>query len=140
MTTDLKPDSNPSATGLGKRVLVVDDAVTVRMFCRQLLEAEGFQVEEAVNGLEALEKMMIRPADLLIVDVNMAKMDGYTLIRRIRRDPEMCGVPALMLSTGTKDAVVAHAFEAGANHYMTKPIKPEPFVAVVRLMAGVVPR
>jgi two-component system chemotaxis response regulator CheY len=133
------PAPGPVATRHGKRVLVVDDAVTIRMFCRQILEAGGFHVDEAVNGLEALEKILVEPVDLLVVDVNMTRMDGYTLLRRVRQDPGLCAIPALMLSTEDKEADHRRAFEAGANHYMTKPVKPEAFLAVVRLMAGVVP-
>ena len=68
-----------------KRVLVIDDAATVRMFCRVTLQGGGIQVEEAVNGIEGLEKAMQAPFDLYVVDVNMPKLDGYGFLRDYRR-------------------------------------------------------
>jgi len=64
-----------------KRVLVIDDATTVRLYYRQILEARGFAVEEAGNGYEGLEKALAGQFDLYVVDVNMPKMDGYTATR-----------------------------------------------------------
>jgi len=64
------------------RILVVEDGITMRMFYRQVLEDAGFEVEEAVNGLEGVERAMAESFDLLVVDVNMPKMDGYTLTLR----------------------------------------------------------
>ncbi|RYE51945.1 MAG: response regulator, partial [Rhizobiaceae bacterium] len=67
------------------KVLVVDDANLVRLYYREALELAGFEVEEALNGLEALEKLLLDPVDLLIVDVNMPQMDGITFLRALRR-------------------------------------------------------
>lgn len=135
--TEDRPAPAPDRRSPGKRVLVVDDAITVRLYCRQLLEAEGYRVEEAVNGLEGLEKALTgEPFDLFVVDVNMMKMDGYTMLRRVRQEPALRGVPAVMMTTESKDADRRRALEAGANFYMTKPIRPEPFKTVVRLMSG----
>jgi two-component system chemotaxis response regulator CheY len=119
-----------------KRILVIDDATTVRMYYRQVLEAQGFAVEEAGNGYEGLEKALTSPFDLYIVDVNMPKMDGYTLLRSIRQEPSICATPALMISTEgqNRDAVAAYA--AGANLYFQKPVRPETLVLHVRLLTG----
>jgi len=68
-----------------KRVLVVDDASLVRLYYRDALERAGFEVDEALNGLEALEKLMMAPADLLVVDINMPQMDGMTFLKVLRR-------------------------------------------------------
>ena len=65
-----------------RRVLVVDDASLVRLYYRDALERAGFEVDEALNGLEALEKLLVAPVDLLIVDVNMPQMDGLTFLQR----------------------------------------------------------
>ena len=64
------------------RVLIVDDANLVRLYYRQILEEAGFEIEEALNGLEALERLLVSPADALIVDINMPQMDGDHLPRR----------------------------------------------------------
>lgn len=122
---------------MSKRILVVDDAATVRMYCRQVLEAAGFVVDEAVNGVEGLEKALLEPTDLILVDVNMPKMDGYSMVRALRRRAELRAIPAVMVSTETREADAAKAYAAGANFYMAKPIRPDPLCGVVRLLTGV---
>lgn len=118
-----------------KHILIVDDAATVRMFHRQILESAGYQVSEAINGIEALEKALTQHYDLFVVDVNMPKMDGYSFLRELRsQDIEQA--PALMVSTEAADGDMLLAFEAGANMYMTKPIKPVDFLEHIRLCLG----
>lgn len=124
-------------TATAKRVLVVDDAITVRLFCRKLLEDAGYAVEEAVNGLEGLERLLERDIDLIVVDINMTKMDGYEMLRAIRRDPGIRATPALMMSTESRTGDMERAYAAGANFYLFKPIKPDVFLECVRLMCGV---
>ena len=67
-----------------KRILIIDDAATVRMYHRNILESAGYAVEEAMNGIEALEKALPEPFDLYIVDINMPKLDGYGFLRQLR--------------------------------------------------------
>jgi two-component system chemotaxis response regulator CheY len=119
-----------------KRILVIDDATTVRMYYRQVLEAQGFVVEEAGNGYEGLEKALMETFDLYIIDVNMPKMDGYTLLRSIRQEPAICATPVIMISTEgqTQDANTAYA--AGANLYFNKPVKPDVLALTVRMLTG----
>jgi two-component system, chemotaxis family, chemotaxis protein CheY len=119
------------------RVLIVDDATTVRMFYRDVLEGAGFAVDEAVNGFEALERTAETSYDLLVVDINMPKMDGYTFLRRLRRQPDPIAVPAIMISTESKDEDRSRAFSAGANLYLVKPVKPDVLANHARLMTGV---
>ncbi|QIT55665.1 response regulator [Aquisalimonas sp. 2447] len=118
------------------RVLVVDDAQTVRLYHRELLEQDGFQVEEAVNGLEALERLADTPYDLLLVDVNMPRMDGYTLVRRVREDSSDPGVPVIMVTTEGAATDREQALRAGANLHVVKPVQPEALLFQVRLMSG----
>jgi two-component system chemotaxis response regulator CheY len=120
-----------------RRVLVVDDGTLVRLFYRKALEAAGFQVEEAINGIEALEKLLSVPVDLVIVDINMPKMDGYSMLRAIRADAAIQGVPAVTISTESSHRDAALALEAGANFYLVKPVAPEELTEVARLIAGV---
>jgi len=117
-------------------VLVVDDAATVRAYTRQVLESDGFTVEEAVNGIEGLERALARPPDLLIVDVNMVKMDGYAMLRVLRREPALRDVPAIMVSTESKDSDREQALLAGANWYIVKPARPDALTAAARLLTG----
>src|SRR5579864_6904469 len=83
-----------------KTILVVDDAALMRLYYRSTLEAAGFRVEEALNGLEALEKLLTHPVDLLIVDINMPQMDGFTFLSVLRRkELPLAAIPALVTST-----------------------------------------
>ncbi len=120
-----------------KTVLVIDDANLVRLYYRSVLEAAGFRVEEALNGLEALEKLTVLAADLLIVDVNMPQMDGFSFLRRLRQaDPSIAAVPALVTSTESREADFAAARAAGANYYLVKPIDQQTLVAFVLILCG----
>jgi two-component system, chemotaxis family, chemotaxis protein CheY len=121
------------------RILVVDDATTVRMYYRDVLEEAGFAVEEAVNGFEGLEKAVAQSFDLILVDVNMPKMDGYAFLRQGRTMPELQAVPAVMISTESAAQDRARAYAAGANLYLVKPVRPEELTEVATVMAGVVP-
>ena len=67
------------------RILVVDDSSLVRLYYRDVLEKAGFEVEQAINGIEAMEKVLAQPFDLVIVDVNMPQMDGFSFLRALRR-------------------------------------------------------
>jgi two-component system chemotaxis response regulator CheY len=123
-----------------KNILVVDDAATVRMYHRKMLGDAGWRIEEAVNGLEALERVMNQspeqPFDLYVVDINMPKMDGYTFVRELRRLPQGTQVPVLMVSTEAQPQDAVAAEEAGANCYLIKPAKPQDLVLTAALLLG----
>jgi two-component system, chemotaxis family, chemotaxis protein CheY len=120
------------------RVLVVDDGTLIRLYYRETLEAAGFEVAEAINGIEALEKVLSERFDLVIVDINMPKMDGMSFLRSLRSQEGHAGaIPALVISSeaGERDAVAARA--AGANFYLVKPITPETLALHVAVLTGV---
>jgi two-component system chemotaxis response regulator CheY len=118
-----------------KRILLVDDAATVRMYHREILESAGYAVEEAWNGIEALEKALQAPFDLYLVDVNMPKLDGYGFLRELRQQdiPQM---PAIMVSTESEARDELQACRAGANSYLIKPVSPARLLTYVHLMIG----
>lgn len=119
------------------RVLVVDDSSLVRLYYRSALEKAGFAVEQAINGIEAMEKVLSEPFDLVIVDVNMPRMDGFTFLRSLRSGaPGTATLPILMISTesGTQD--VAEARAAGANFYLVKPVAETELVRHVCALTG----
>jgi two-component system, chemotaxis family, chemotaxis protein CheY len=121
-----------------KTILVVDDASLVRLFYRATLEAAGFRVEEALNGLEALEKLLTAPADLLIVDVNMPHMDGFTFLDALRhKELPLASIPALVTSTESAPEDFAAARAAGANYYLVKPIDPRTLTEFAAMLCGV---
>jgi two-component system chemotaxis response regulator CheY len=121
----------------GKRILVIDDANLVRRFYRDALERAGFEVDEALNGVEALEKVLGSTYDLAVVDVNMPQMDGLTFLKVLRRHATaVSSLPALVISTeaAAQDAAAARA--AGANFYLVKPVSQERLVEHVSIMCG----
>jgi two-component system chemotaxis response regulator CheY len=118
-----------------KKILIVDDAATVRMYHRKILEAAGYLVDEAVNGVEALERAYTASYDLYLVDVNMPKLDGYGFLRELRSQP-MPQAPALMISTEAEANDRIQAYEAGANLYIIKPVRPEVLLMQVGLLLG----
>jgi two-component system chemotaxis response regulator CheY len=122
-----------------KHVLTVEDASLVRMYYREALEGSGFDVDEALNGLEALEKLLTGPVDLLIVDVNMPQMDGLTFVKTLRRQaPEIASIPVLITSTESSPEDIQAARKAGANFYLIKPVSQEQLVLHARILSGCV--
>ena len=117
------------------RILIVDDAATVRMYHRGILESAGYKVEEALNGIEALEKALEAPFDLYIVDINMPKLDGYGFLRELRQQ-EIAQQPAIMVSTEAAASDEKAAYQAGANSYLIKPVRQSQLLSHVRLMLG----
>lgn len=118
-----------------KRILVIDDAATVRLYHREILENAGFDVAEAINGMEALEKIEEAPFDLYLVDINMPKLDGYGFLRALRQRP-IPQAPAIMISTESSASDRQAALVAGANLYILKPIKPEQLLPHVQGLLG----
>jgi two-component system chemotaxis response regulator CheY len=119
------------------RVLVVDDSAMVRRYIRDALERAQFEVQEAFNGIEAMEKVLASPFDLLVVDVNMPKMDGYTFLHALRgHDTDIAAIPALMTSTEAGPQDMAAAYAAGANYYLVKPVSQDDLVLHANAMTG----
>jgi two-component system chemotaxis response regulator CheY len=112
-----------ATTASRMRILVVDDSSLVRLYCRNALEKAGFEVEQAINGIEAMEKVLAQVFDLVIVDVNMPRMDGFSFLRTLRRSaPDIASLPALMITTEAGDRDIDDARTAGANYYLVKPV------------------
>lgn len=123
-----------------KQILVIDDATTVRLYHHHLLSLAGWQVDEAVNGVDALEKLVSRhpapPFDLYVVDVNMPRMDGYRFVRELRRRPEAVPAPVLMVTSEAQPQDRLAAFDAGANAYLIKPVQPRALLLTAALLLG----
>lgn len=117
-----------------KRVLIVDDASTVRLYHRQILESAGFTVAEAANGYEALEKALADRFALWLIDINMPKMDGITLLKSLRAEGSIGATPAIVISTEDREREAALAYAAGANLYLVKPVLPEELVAQAEIL------
>jgi two-component system chemotaxis response regulator CheY len=120
------------------RVLVVDDGSLIRLYYRETLEAAGFEVAEAINGIEALEKVLSGLFDLVIADINMPKMDGVSFLRALRsREGQAGAIPALVISSESSERDAAAARAAGANFYLVKPVAAPDLVLHVAVLTGV---
>jgi two-component system, chemotaxis family, chemotaxis protein CheY len=109
-----------------KRILVVDDSTPVRAAIRRILENFGFSVEEAANGEIALERCAANPGfDLVICDIAMPIMDGFTVVERLREDERFAELPIIICSTSTSFASIRCALELGANEFIMKPFDVE---------------
>ncbi len=112
-----------------RRILVVDDEVRMVRFIRLNLEHDGFQVIEAYNGLQALERMRTNLPDLVLLDVMMPDIDGFEVLRTIR---EVSQVPVIMLTAKSEEDDRVRGLELGADDYITKPFSPREMVSRVR--------
>lgn len=104
-----------------RKILVVDDSVTVRMYHKQILHDAGYEIDEAENGMEALDMATQKEYDLYIVDINMALLDGYSFVQRYRKANGF-NTPIMMVSTESENNDFKLAYEAGANYYQVKPV------------------
>jgi two-component system chemotaxis response regulator CheY len=120
-----------------KRILIVEDAGLVRLYYRDILEKAGYEVFEALNGVEAMEKLLQQPVDLIVVDVNMPQMDGLSFLKVLRRQALPLGsTPAIIASTESEDQDMAAARTAGANYYLVKPLRQEILKEFAALLTG----
>jgi two-component system, chemotaxis family, chemotaxis protein CheY len=118
------------------RVLVVDDAATVRAYHGAVLRDGGFEVAEAANGYEALEQCLAEGFALHVVDVNMPQMDGYSYVEAMRREGLLSDAPVIMISTEGEAGDAARAYAAGANLYMVKPVDPEQLLLTAQILTN----
>jgi DNA-binding response OmpR family regulator len=112
-------------------ILIVDDEPRIRDFVRMNLELEHYNVEEAGNGIEALEKVRDLLPDLVVLDVSMPEMDGFEALRHIR---EVSTVPVIMLTVRQSEADKIHGLDLGADDYLAKPFSPPELLSRIRAL------
>jgi DNA-binding response OmpR family regulator len=112
-------------------ILAVDDEPKMTRFIRMNLELEGYRVSEAVNGIEALERVREELPDLVLLDVMMPEMDGFETLERIR---EISNVPVIMLTVKGEEGDKVHGLELGADDYVTKPFSPRELSSRIRAL------
>lgn len=121
---------------MSKLILVVDDSATLRMSVEMVLKPAGFEVAQARDGREGLDKLVelkargVQP-DMIISDVNMPVMDGISFIKEVKKTPFKF-LPILVLTTEREDSKKLEGKRAGASGWLVKPFKPETLLAVVR--------
>jgi len=114
-----------------KKILIVEDNEKSLYLARFILEKEGYQVVEARDGLEALGKISRETPDLILMDMQLPKLDGYQVTRRIKRDERLAKIPVIALTAYVMKGDKEKALEAGCDAYIAKPIIPEEFIEVV---------
>ena len=113
-----------------KHILVVDDSATMRrMVMASLRDLTDVTFSQATNGLEAIEKLVIAPVDLMILDLNMPEMHGLEVLQFVRGHENFCNIPIIILTTRGDEASRIAALKAGASRYLTKPFEPRTFVS-----------
>ena len=110
-------------------VMIVDDSLTVRKVTSRVLAREGYEVAAARDGVEALEQMQDLVPDALLVDVEMPRMDGFELTRRVRADARLAHLPIIMITSRNADKHLGHAKEAGVDAFLGKPYAEADLVA-----------
>jgi two-component system chemotaxis response regulator CheY len=121
---------------MAQAILAVDDSGSLRQMVAFSLRAAGYQVTEAVDGQDGLEKARNQTFDLVLTDQNMPRMDGLTLIRSLRGLDVYHKVPILMLTTESSDEMKAKGRAAGANGWLVKPFDPQRLIEVVKKVIG----
>ncbi|MBS1209075.1 MAG: putative pilus biose protein [Proteobacteria bacterium] len=112
-------------------IMVVDDSLTVRKITSRLLEREGFQVVTAKDGVDALEQLVDYKPDVMLLDIEMPRMDGFDLARNIRADARLKDVPIIMITSRMADKHRNYAMEIGVNHYLGKPYQEEQLLELI---------
>ena len=118
-------------------ILVVDDSITVRRVTQRLLLRDGYRVAMAADGLQALERLQDEIPAVVLSDIEMPRMDGFDLVRNIRADHRMKGLPIIMITSRIAGKHNDHAVELGVNHYLGKPYSEEELMRLIRQYCSV---
>ncbi len=121
---------------MAKTILAVDDSASIRQMVSFTLKSAGYEVIEAVDGQDGLDKAKSRPVNLILTDQNMPRMDGLSLIKSLRALPQYATTPILMLTTESSDAMKMQGRAAGATGWLVKPFDPQKLIEVVRKVIG----
>ena len=121
---------------MAKVIMTADDSASIRQMVSFTLKQAGYEVVEAVDGQDALNKLNADSVNMLITDLNMPNMDGIELIRQSRTNPQYKFMPIIMLTTESQDSKKQEGKKAGATGWIVKPFKPEQLLAVVKKVLG----
>ncbi len=113
-------------------VLVVDDSITVRRVTQRLLQREGYRVALAADGLQALERLAEELPGVVLSDIEMPRMDGFDLVRNMKADPRLAGLPIITITSRIAEKHREHALSLGVDHYLGKPYSEEELLSLIR--------
>jgi CheY-like chemotaxis protein len=119
---------------MAKRILVVDDDENILSLERTILEQKGFHVTTAASGAEALKLLSDQVFDLVLLDVMMPEIDGFTVCRRIKEDPRTKAIPVIFLTAKGGGEALAEGFDSGAVMYINKPFTANKLLTIVNTM------
>ncbi len=119
-----------------RTIMTVDDSASVRLMVKFSLAELGFEIVEAVDGVDALRKIEKKPVHMLITDINMPELDGISLVRKVREIPACKFIPIIMLTTESQEEKKREGRKAGATGWIVKPFRPDQLVSVVKKVLG----
>ncbi|MEH6419461.1 Hpt domain-containing protein [Pseudomonas sp. CGJS7] len=134
---NVAPPPAPVETRRVPLVMVVDDSVTMRKVTGRVLERHNFEVVAAKDGIDALERMAERVPDLMLLDIEMPRMDGYELATQMKADPHLRDVPIVMITSRTGEKHRQRAFEIGVERYLGKPYQEPELIRNVFELLGI---
>jgi DNA-binding NarL/FixJ family response regulator len=115
-----------------KRILVIDDDARLREHYREILKLEGYDVQEARNGREGVERARKEPPDLVLCDITMPEMNGHRVLETLRSEPRTAHVPFVFLTGWNEREDIRTGMNLGADDYLTKPVVPDELAATIR--------
>jgi chemosensory pili system protein ChpA (sensor histidine kinase/response regulator) len=132
----LSVEEEEATTELAPLIMVVDDSLTVRKITSRFLEREGFRVVAARDGEEALEMLEDEIPAVMLLDIEMPRMDGFEVARAVRASAHARDLPIIMITSRTAEKHRNHALELGVNAYMGKPYQEDELLAEIKRLAG----
>jgi two-component system alkaline phosphatase synthesis response regulator PhoP len=117
---------------MAKKVLVVDDEPHIVRLVEVNLQRAGYDVIKAMDGVEALEQVKAEIPDMIVLDVMMPRMDGFTVLKHLKADPQTQEIPVIMLTAKAQDADIFKGWQSGVDSYLTKPFNPMELLTFVK--------
>ena len=121
---------------MAKRIMSVDDSASIRQMVNFTLTGAGYEVVEAEDGQDALDKLAKSSVDMVITDLNMPRLDGIGLIKAVRADQALKFLPMILLTTESHTDKKELGRQAGATGWIVKPFKPDQLLAVIKRVLG----
>jgi chemosensory pili system protein ChpA (sensor histidine kinase/response regulator) len=121
----------PEPVNKVRTVMIVDDSVTVRKVTSRLMERQGFEVATAKDGVDAMDQLRVIRPDVVLLDIEMPRMDGFEVLRSMQRDENLKGLPVIVITSRTDEKHKQQAMELGVNQYMGKPFQEAKLLATI---------
>jgi chemosensory pili system protein ChpA (sensor histidine kinase/response regulator) len=128
--------SVPAKSTAELAALVVDDSITMRRVTQRLLERRGVKVFTARDGLDAITVLQEHPVDIILLDIEMPRMDGYQFATHVRNDAKLKALPIIMITSRSGEKHRAKAIEIGVNDYLSKPYQESQLIAAIQSLLG----